>query len=44
MSDMAGVLQGAGIVYPSRAPEFTTRFLLGSVLLIINISVLCGLS
>jgi len=34
MSNTVGVLLEAGTAYPSRAPEFTTGFLVGSVLLI----------
>ena len=33
MSNTAGVLWQAGTAYPSRAPEFTPGFLVGSVLL-----------
>jgi len=34
LSNTTGVLYEAGIVYPSRAPEFTPGFFVGSVLLI----------
>jgi hypothetical protein len=37
MSNMAGVLLEAGTVYPSRVPDFTSGFLVGSILFIFSV-------
>ena len=41
MSNTAGVLSEAETTYPSRAPEFTLGFLVGSVLLIVLVVCVC---
>jgi hypothetical protein len=37
MSNTAGVLLEAGTVYPSRVPDFTSGFLVGSILFIFSV-------